>query len=253
MSLTISLLKFLANLKQKKFRREHGLFMVEGVKLVEESLSQKLIEVTTIYALPEWIDSNRLSPNDAIEIIPISQKELSRISNLKTPNQVVALCKQPQFELDKSLAVNDLTLYLDQIRDPGNLGTIIRIADWFGIRQVILSPQSAEIFNPKVVQSTMGGIFRVKVFEMPFGKLKIACPEVPIYATTMVGENIYKLPKQQAAIIIIGNESHGVSDEILTFAERQISIPTHREGGAESLNAAVATGIICAAFRNMTT
>lgn len=249
MSLTISRLKFLASLKQKKFRSEHGLFMVEGVKLVEESLSQNLIEVIKIYALQEWIDGSRLSSKSGIEIIPISQKELSRISNFKTPNQVIALCKQPDFELDKSLVVNDLTLYLDQIRDPGNLGTIIRIADWFGIQQVILSPESAEIFNPKVVQSTMGGLFRVRVFELPFGKFKSACPDVPIYATTMTGGDVNKIENRKSAIIVIGNESHGVSEEILQFAERQISIPTHPKGGAESLNAAVATGIVCAAFR----
>lgn len=250
MSLVNSRLKFLASLKQKKFRREHGLFVVEGEKLATEALAQNQIEIDSVYAYAEWIESN-LPALKKKGVVPtsVTQKELSRISNLKTPNKVLLVCKNPSIELDKSLVVNDLTLFLDQIRDPGNLGTIIRIADWFGIRQVILSPESAEIYNPKVVQSTMGGLFRVRVFELPFGKLKSACPNVPIYATTMTGNDVNKVENKGASIIVIGNESHGVSEEILQFAERQISIPTHPKGGAESLNAAVATGIVCAAFR----
>ena len=253
MSLVNSRLKFLASLKQKKFRREHGLFVVEGEKLAAEALAQNRIQIDSIYGYAEWIESN-LSAVQKKGIVPaaVSQKELSRISNLKTPNKVLVVCKNPIFELDKSLVINDLTLFLDQIRDPGNLGTIIRIADWFGIQQVILSPESAEIYNPKVVQSTMGGLFRVRVFELPFGKLKSACPNVPIYATTMDGTNVNKVQNKEATIIVIGNESHGVSDEILGLVDQQISIPLHKNGGAESLNAAVATGIICAAFRNMT-
>lgn len=251
MSLTISRLKFLSSLKQKKNRLEHRLFVVEGVKLVEEALAQKSIEIESIYAREEWLRSNELFlKKRGIDRTQISSKELSRISTLKTPNQVFVVCKQPEFELDKNLIVSDLTIFLDKIRDPGNLGTIIRIADWFGIRQVILSPQSVEILSPKVVQSTMGAIFRIRVLEMDFFELKKAVPEAKVYASTMGGENIFKLGKVEAGIIVIGNESHGAEEEILKNADVKIGIPAHSAGGSESLNAAVAAGIICAAFRN---
>ena len=251
MSLPISRLKFLSSLKQKKNRQANGLFVVEGTKLAEELLAQNAIQIETIYALAEWLEDNEfLLKKRGVDYTQISGKELSRISSLKTPNRVVAVCRQPDFELDKKLITNDLSIFLDKIRDPGNLGTIIRIADWFGIRQVILSSESVEIFSPKTVQSTMGAIFRTRVLEMDFSELKKAIPEAKIYASTMGGENIFKLGKIDAGIIVIGNESHGVSEEILESADTKIGIPAHSAGGSESLNAAVATGIICGVFRN---
>lgn len=252
MSLTISKLKFLASLNRKKLRQEHGLFVVEGTKLAEEALVQKSIEIDSVFALPEWLENNEpLLRKRGIEFTQISTKELSRISSLKSPNQVFVVCQQPDFFLDKKLITNDLTLYLDKIRDPGNLGTIIRIADWFGIRQVILSEESVEIFNPKTVQSTMGAIFRINVFEKGFFELKNEVPEAAVYASAMGGENIFKLKNIQSGIIVIGNESHGVSKEILETCTAKIGIPSHAQGGSESLNAAVATGIICGVFRNL--
>ncbi len=252
MSLTTSQIKFLSSLGQKKFRNSHSLFTVEGVKMVEEAINQSKISIDSIYATSDWIGRNGFLMNDAsLKIIEIKEKELSRISNLKNPNQVFCVCEQPNHSAGKALIVNDLTLYLDRIKDPGNLGTILRVADWFGIKQVIFSPETVEVFNPKVVQSTMGAIFRVDIFHISFEKLFESQSNLNYYAAVMNGTNVFKTKKEKNSVIIIGNESHGVSDEILKLVKNKVSIPAPKTGGSESLNAAVATGIICSVFRNI--
>ena len=252
MSLTTSQIKFLSNLGQKRFRNEHSLFTVEGVKMVDEALNQSKIKVDSIYATSNWIGKNGFLMNDpSLKITEIKEKELSRISNLKNPNQVFCVCKQPEQKLGKDLVINDLSLYLDRIKDPGNFGTILRVADWFGIKKVIFSPETVEVFNPKVVQSTMGAIFRVDILEMSFDELFKSHKDLNYYAAVMNGVDIFKTKKEKNAVIVIGNESHGVSDDILNLVENKVSIPAPKSGGSESLNAAVATGIICSVFRNL--
>ena len=252
MSLTTNQIKFLSSLGQKKFRDEHNLFVAEGIKVVDEAINQSKINIRGIYGTNEWIGKNGFLLGDpSLEITEIKEKELKRISSLKNPNQVFCVCEKPKRNENNKLKINDLTLFLDRIRDPGNLGTIIRIADWFGIENVILSPESVEVFNPKVVQSSMGSIFRVNIFEKDFDSIFEENKSAEFLATTMSGANIFEIKKTKKSVVIIGNESNGIDSEILKKVSKNISIPAPKNSRTESLNAAVATGIICSIFRNL--
>lgn len=233
-------IKYIQSLGQKKFRHPEGLFIAEGPKLVEELLEAGPASVKEVYAVKEWMDDNQklLAGVDTVEI---SEVELEKISQLTTPNKVVAIVKQ--YDTGKSITVKDrFTLVLDGIRDPGNLGTIIRIADWFGIEQIVCSGDSTEVYNPKVVQSTMGSIARVKVYYADLKEWLTSQKDVQIYAASLEGQDVTTVKKNKEGIIIIGNESKGISEEIMNLSNVKITIP--RKGRAESLNAAVATGII---------
>ena len=233
-------IKYIQTLGQKKFREEEGLFIAEGPKLVKELLEADAASVKEVYALQDWIDENKKSLNKTV-IIAISEIELERISQLTTPNKVLAIVQQ--YETDKIVSAKDnITLVLDDVQDPGNLGTIIRIADWFGVRQIVCSNNSADMYNPKVVQSTMGSIARVKVFYPQLEEWLADQKNINIYAASLDGEDVTTINKIREGIIIIGNESKGISPSILTLAANKITIP--RIGEAESLNAAVAAGII---------
>lgn len=232
--------KYIQSLGQKKFRKQERLFIAEGPKLVKELLEINPLQVKEVYALQNWIDENRqiLSKTTVIEINAI---ELERISQLSTPNNVLALVKQ--FEIiNPVLAKGKITLVLDDIQDPGNLGTIIRIADWFGVDQIICSEDSAELYNPKVVQSTMGSIARVNVFYTNLEEWLIMQGGTNIYAATLEGKDITGMEKLKEAVIILGNESKGIKPSLIQLAKHTITIP--RKGKAESLNAAIAAGII---------
>lgn len=232
--------KYIQSLGQKKFRKQERLFIAEGPKLVKELLEINPLQVKEVYALQNWIDENRqiLSKTTVIEINAI---ELERISQLSTPNNVLALVKQ--FEIiNPVLAKGKITLVLDDIQDPGNLGTIIRIADWFGVDQIICSEDSAELYNPKVVQSTMGSIARVNVFYTNLEEWLTMQGGTNIYAATLEGKDITGMEKLKEAIIILGNESKGIKPSLIQLSKYTITIPG--KGKAESLNAAIAAGII---------
>lgn len=211
--------------------------MVEGEKMVDELLRSDLT-IDTIYALPEWIGrhSTMVGQHNVEELKPF---ELERISTLKTPNQVVALVNIP----DHAPFNPTLALLLDDIQDPGNLGSIIRIADWYDIRHIFCSPSCVDAYNPKVVQASMGSIFRIRLHYRPLKELILQHPDVPVYAATLEGTDISQHSGIQKGMILIGNESHGISADLLAISPYKITIP--RKGNAESLNAAVATGIIC--------
>ena len=225
--------KYIQSLCHKKQRQQDGLFIAEGPKLAEEILNCNYT-VEKIYALPEWI-ANNTSTN----VIKITEKELEQISQLQTPNQVVVIVKQKA--TSPIILKNKITIVLDGIQDPGNMGTIIRLADWFGIEQIICSTDTVELYNPKVIQSTMGSFTRVHVC---YEDLKIFLPlmKLPLLAATLDGESIYTMPKIKEGLLLIGSEGKGISNELLPFISQKITIP--KRGGAESLNAAVATGII---------
>lgn len=228
-------LKYIQSLCQKKQRQEERLFLVEGAKLVEELL-QTGLNVRKIYALPVWAEKHSHLP----QLTEITEEELEKISNLQTPNQVLALVEQPAPAAEPVLA-NQLTLVLDTIQDPGNLGTIIRIADWFGIYQVVASMDTVELYNPKVIQSTMGSYARVQVCYRPLADF-LSAATVPVYGALLNGQNMYEVAPLKEGILLIGNESKGIQADLLSFVSHPITIP--RLGGAESLNAAVAAGII---------
>ena len=233
-------IKYIQTLGQKKFREQEGLFIAEGPKLVKELLEADAIAVKEVYALNKWVYNNPLLPANII-LTEISEQELEKISQLTTPNQVVAIVQQ--FDKGNIITAKDqITLALDTVQDPGNLGTIVRIADWFGIKQIVCSLDSADMYNPKVVQSTMGSIARVKIIYTDLNEWLGTQENIPIYAASLQGENIASIKKINEGIIIIGNESRGISEEIMKLATIRITIPA--KGKAESLNAAVATGII---------
>jgi TrmH family RNA methyltransferase len=228
-------IKDIQSLTQKKVREDLKLFVAEGPKIVAELITIVPGSFVKIYATKEWIQSVTNVVNDVTEI---SQKELERISHLQTPNQVVAIIRQPDHWEPKT---DTLVLFLDTIQDPGNFGTIIRIADWFHVLNVVCSSGCADIYNPKVVQSTMGSIARVNVYYDEEGTW-LPKQKVPVYAATLDGKSLFNHARTDKGILVIGNESKGIRPEIMEYATEKITIP--KKGGAESLNAAVATGII---------
>jgi RNA methyltransferase, TrmH family len=232
-----SQVKYIQSLSHKKLRDSEEVFVAEGPKLINELLSAN-IPVQQLFAVKEWIQEHRPM---AVPVNEVSDSELERISLLQTPNQVLGIFKKPVFPAHRPLR-NTISLMLDTIQDPGNLGTIIRCADWFGIPHIFCSPDCADAFNPKVVQSSMGSIARVQVTYTPLHELLSGEPDLPTYAAVLGGTDLRQLPPVKEGIIIIGNESKGISDQVLALSRHRITIP--RKGQAESLNAAVATGII---------
>jgi TrmH family RNA methyltransferase len=229
--------KYIQSLGQKKHRDSEGRFIAEGPKIVSELLDAAPNYIDEVYAVKEWLKEYP-SRKDFIEV---TEEELEKLSQLKTPNQVVAVLRK--FDNDDPIEVKErLSLVLDTIQDPGNLGTIIRIADWFGIGQIICSNDCADVYNPKVVQATMGSIGRVKVFYADLEEWLYKQKDIRIYATALEGKDITKMPVIREGMIVIGNESNGIHEGILALTNERITIPG--KGKAESLNAAVATGII---------
>ncbi|KAI9449432.1 tRNA/rRNA methyltransferase SpoU [Russula earlei] len=227
--------KYIQSLCHKKQRQEDGVFVVEGPKLTEEIVKSDY-KIRKIYAVKDWIEENA-----AIEPVQlVSEEELQRISNLQAPNKVLAIAEQPAIT-SKPLWDNTLSIMLDGIQDPGNLGTIIRIADWFGITQVICSMDTVELYNPKVIQGTMGSFIRVTTWYADLeGMLTTA--HVPVFGALLEGESIYNSIKPKEGIILVGSEGKGIRPNLLPFITSPVTIP--RIGGAESLNAAVAAAII---------
>jgi len=232
-----SRIKYIQSLGQKKFRDQSGCFIAEGPKIVQELLEAGLVK--EVYGLQEWIMENSQLLT-GIESHEITEQELEKISQVKTPNKVLALLNQ--FSAQEPEVTNKLILALCGIQDPGNLGTIIRIADWFGVEQVVCSEDTVDVYNPKVVQSTMGSIARVKVLYKNLEDWLDSLTETTVYATVLEGADIRTIKKPVKGIILVGNESQGIPESLLAKANMRITIP--RTGGAESLNAGVATGIV---------
>jgi RNA methyltransferase, TrmH family len=245
-------IKYVQSLKLKKFRDEHQVFVVEGEKMALELIGDKSIEIEQIIAIETWIQAHQKALKSHFnKILTATESDLKQISNLTTPNKVFVIVKKGNSVYNEERIINNFSLYLDGIQDPGNLGTILRIADWFSIPYIFCSPETVEIWNPKVIQSSMGAFLRVSTQEVSFLDLKKRFPEVPIFATVINGENIFDLKKVKNpthGIIVIGNEGKGVSEPVLKMSDYKISIPGG--GGAESLNAAVATGIVCSIFKS---
>ena len=234
-----SKVKYIQTLGQKKFRESEGIFIAEGPKIVSELLTIPEASVHEVFALDEWIEENEQLLKDT-KVTAITGIELEKISQLSTPNKVVALIKQ--FNRAPLTLEGKITLAIDDVQDPGNLGTIIRTADWFGIRQIICSLHCADIYNPKVVQATMGSIARVNVQYADLAEWLSKHKEVKIFSTGLKGKPVMEIGKLKEGIIIIGNESKGIHPAIMELADEEITIP--RRGEAESLNAAIATAII---------
>lgn len=232
-------------MKQKKFRQKYNNFLVEGDKSARELLDLSSAEVEFIFALADWAEKNAaLVRKYGEKLLIVTAIELKKISQLKTPNQVLVVARQLDDAWSEEKVKQGISLYLDGIQDPGNMGTILRIADWFGIEYVFCSKECADIYNPKVIQSTMGAFMRVKSPQIALSSLKEQFPDLPILGALMEGESIYSLEKMSAGILVIGNEGRGISEEAQTLLTHKITIPAPVGSGAESLNAGVATGII---------
>lgn len=231
-------------LADKRGRDEQGLFIAEGEKLVGE-LRASALRVRKIYALEGVFEGQ--------EVEAIAPRDMERISQLKTPSKALAVVEIPRRELRVGALDGRLSIALDQVQNPGNLGTIIRLADWFGIRDIVCSEDSADCFNPKVVQATMGAILRVRVHYRPLAPLLVeaAAHAIPVYGTFLEGENLYDTPLTPAGIIVMGNEGRGVTPAVAHCVTRRLFIPPWPADrrASESLNVAMATGIVCAEFR----
>lgn len=237
-------IQLIRSLGDKRGRSETGLFVAEGEKLISEIRSSQL-RIRKIFAL------EGLFTGPDVEIV--STKEMERLSLLKTPSKALAIVEIPHHGLDVGAFDKHLVLALDEVQNPGNLGTIIRLADWFGITDILCSRDSADCFNPKVVQATMGAILRVRVHyvDLPALLHEARQASIPIYGTFLEGENLYHTPLTPHGIIVMGNEGRGISTEVGKQVTHKLLIPPYPADcrTSESLNVAMATGIICAEFR----
>lgn len=234
--------KYTQSLCHKKHRDEEKLFIAEGPKLAEEILKSDF-EIKQVYATNEWLKSQPLL---TVPVTEVSETELTRISNLQTANQVFIIARQ-KLPGKEPVFSNNITVVLDGIQDSGNFGTIIRIADWFGIKQIVASEDSVEVYNPKVIQSTMGSICRVNVWYKDLTQW-IEHSNIPVYGALLTGQNVFTLENIKEGLLIIGNESKGIREPLKSKITHPITIP--KIGGAESLNAAVAAGIIVGCMVN---
>lgn len=226
-------IKYIRSLREKKFRDEYGVFIIEGEKMVREALDSSF-EVLDVFRKDE-----------------IGEDQMARISALSSPSPVLAIVRKKQWDDDDDISCG-LYLGLDSIRDPGNMGTIIRLSDWFGVKTVFASEDSVELYNPKVIQATMGAIFRKKVIycDMPSLCKRFASAGKKVYGTFLDGENIYRKALEKDALVIMGNESKGISKETEAKVSERLLIPSFAEGPtAESLNVAVATAVTLSEFR----
>lgn len=242
--LSKSTVKYIQSLQHKKFRDQEAVFVAEGPKLVKELLDANLFTCVAIYAMDGWQQTG--GSTLPVEPVPVKDYELEKISSLSKPNQVLAIFMQKKANSQPDIR-NKITLVLDDIQDPGNLGTIIRTADWFDVQHIICSMQTADMYNSKVVQSTMASLGRVEMLYTNIEYWLAEHPSIPVLAATLEGESLTRISLPSEAIIVIGNESKGVSDAILKKSTQQITIP--RIGQAESLNAAVATALVLYEFK----
>ena len=255
--LSPSRLKLYASLRNKKYRNIHGLFLAEGEKIVKDILgfSQTDIKIIALLANKGFLQQIEVMnlPKE-IEVIEVLDVELERISSLSTPNKAILLCSKPDFIPDYKKISAELSLFLEDISDPGNLGTIIRTADWFGIRHVFYTVESVDVFNPKVIQASMGAIFRVKVYYEDFETVISHIGKNPGYrtiGTSLNGSNLYNEILPDTGLIVFGNESRGLSSSILASLDINLTIPPYGryEGRSESLNISTAVSIVLAEFR----
>jgi TrmH family RNA methyltransferase len=239
-------IKYIQSLHQKKFRSGTGNYIAEGPKVAEEILVNFPHLIESISALPSWLDAHptALQNLDQVKIHAINETELERISTLSSPNEVVVVLRKAEAQ-PWILPEGTWCLALDGIQDPGNLGTIIRIADWFGVNRMLCSQECAEWYNPKVIQASMGSFLRVQPCYTDLQPW-LSSRKDPIYAATLEGEPITRLEKAAPGIVLIGNESKGIQPGLKALATKEVTIP--RIGEAESLNAAVATGILLSHF-----
>ena len=235
-------IKYIRSLSLQKYRKEHRQFVAEGEKVAGEWLQSKA-PVVQIIATRQWMEEHThlLALHDEATLHVVEEAVLSSISSLKTANKVLLVVPMPHEA--ETLPYDEWTIALDGIQDPGNMGAIIRIADWFGIRNVVCSPDCVDVYNPKVIQAAMGSHLRVATFEADLTEY-VSALKIPLVAAVLNGDDIYGTRPFERAVLLIGNEGNGISPHLIEKAEQKVTIPA--KGGAESLNAAVSTGILAA-------
>lgn len=245
-------IKLIQSLNRKKDRDESGLFLVEGNKMVEEAVRSDF-KIETLVCTSIFASQHPDVQSRAKEIIESDQESIQKASLLQSPQEALALVRKPESSNPELNLGIDLCLALDFIQDPGNLGTILRIADWFGIDTVICSENTVDVYNPKVVQASMGAIFRIKTWYTNLENLLLetAKSQIPVYGTFMHGRNIYTESLTKNGIVVLGNEGNGISEPISQLVNRKIAIPTFSSNTnkAESLNVAIAASICCSEFK----
>lgn len=240
-------IKYIQSLKDKKGRVEHGVFVAEGNKMVTELLA--CMPCSLLVATSDFLRENTIP--SVGELVEVSDDELHKASFLKTPQQVLGVFSIPSISTENIDWNNILTLMLDGIQDPGNLGTIIRLADWYGIEHILCSLDTADVYNPKVVQATMGALARVQLHYIDLSGWLSVHPEIPVYGTFLDGKNMYEQPLSPNGVIVMGNEGNGIRSDVANYINWKLYIPTFPADrkSSESLNVAVATAIVCAEFR----
>ena len=240
-------IKYIHSLELKKNRKAEHVFVAEGHKTVGDLLGH--FPCKLLIATKEWFDKKL--PFQADEIIEVNNDDLFKVSFLKTPQEVLAVFEQPEYTTDATVVSQSLCLALDDVQDPGNLGTIIRLADWFGIEHIFCSNNTVDAFNPKTIQATMGAIARVKLHYCSLYELISNLKDVPIYGTFLDGEDIYTQKLSSNGLIIMGNEGNGISHEVERLINKRLYIPNYPQSRetSESLNLAIATAIVCSEFR----
>lgn len=240
--LSKSQIGFIKSLHQKKYRKENGIFIIEGIKSIEEFI-QSNYQIHSIYYLAQYQSLLPTLPAN-IKLFEVNNTELDKISTLQTPQGILALVNTPKpLVLNTDNLKNAFTLVLDGVQDPGNMGTIIRTADWFGFKQIICSNNCVEIYNPKTVQATMGSLSRVNIYyeELPLVLKNI---KMPIFGAVLDGKSMYKTNWGNEGLVVLGNEGQGITAEVIKLITNPVTIP--RMGGAESLNVAISAAILCA-------
>jgi TrmH family RNA methyltransferase len=252
MMMTRYQVRMILSLQKKKTREENSLFVLEGDKIVREYILAGN-RVTLLAGKPEWIDGEaEMVTNGADEIVTVSYEELRRISSLKTPHNVLAVAPMKKVHYSDDLLAGNLVPALEYVQDPGNLGTIIRIAAWFGIRNIICSPDCVDFYNPKVIQASMGAFMHVQVFYSSLDSILAKARDngYHIWGATIDGRSVYESELGSEGIILLGNESRGISDKLLGYVTERITIPgpVRPLAGIESLNVSMAAAIICSEF-----
>ena len=241
-------IKHIRSLEMRKNRERHGMFVAEGPKVVADIMAA--YEPVTLIATEEWYQQNHITPRTADATV--TEDELRKASFLQHPQQVMAVFNIPRRQISPDACSDSLCLALDRIQDPGNLGTIIRLADWFGIEHIFCSPNTADVYNPKTVQATMGALARVQVHYIALADFLQSLPaDIPVYGTFLDGKNIYTQPLSAHGIIVMGNEGNGICPAVSQHINRRLYIPSYppSRSTSESLNVAIATAVVCAEFR----
>lgn len=255
--LSINQNKLIRSLHQKKYRDKHGMFIIEGDKLIRDLYTSGLLNAKNTVlncATARWLeDAKVLNDKTFSGFMEVDYNEIKKLSTMMTPPEVFSIVHIPEYTYNPEILTTDTCLVFEAIRDPGNLGSIIRTADWFGIKNIICSKDSVDAFNPKVVQSSMGGVMRVNTHYMDLSEIfeEANNLQVPIYGTTMHGENFFDTPINNPGLVAFGNESKGISNQLSGYFTAKIRIPDHPAGtsGTESLNIAASVAIVCSELR----